>query len=372
MRSATPLLLVLASLAVEAQTTPRWRIRYSYDQDKTSLQLADLAAPANANNESLVIAVGDLWTEPRRGRPTPQAVLSRDEGKTWQTVKLPASPVSTFFVSPRLGWFVDASGSIYRTSDGARTWDRVSKLNGALRLHFFDEGLGYAVGLEKGFWKTIDGGRKWTAVPAGAEPNTKKETTAYTVIAFRNEKIGMVVGASVPQRRGPYVPRWIDPDSASARRQQPNISITIGTTDGGATWTPNTSSIFGQITQWAPAASGEALTLVEFTEGFSFPSEVYRWSLGKLERVFREEHRAVKDVAIDALGRGWIAAVEIPGDLNTLPIPGKIHVYQSLDLKNWAPIAVDYKAFGTRVMLDVRNAVRPWAATDAGQILRFE
>ena len=336
--------------------------------------MTDFAAPAPVGNESLVIAVGDLFTGSRRTtRPVPRAVLSRDDGKTWETVKLPNMASSIFFVSPRLGW-LNCSGTIYKTSDGARTWDRISRLDGALRLHFFDEGLGYAVGLQKGVWRTTDGGRKWTPIPEAAEPATKKETSAYTVIAFRDEQTGLMVGTSMPRPRGPQVPRWLDPDSASAStRQVPHVTMTLATYDGGKTWKSSSSSIFGQVTQWAVSkATAEALTLVEFTDAFAYPSEVYRWSAGKLERTYREKDRAVKDAAIDSFGRGWLAAIELPGTLNTLPIPGKLRILQSLDLKNWAEIPVDYRAYANRVLLDVRNASSPWAATDTGQILRLE
>lgn len=373
MRLTAAALLWVVGIA-QAQTAPRWRMKFEYDKDDARFAITDFAAPAPVNNESLVIAVGDVWQTRQRARPAAQAVLSRDEGKTWETAKLPGNPTSIFFVTPRLGW-LNAGGTIYRTSDGARTWTRMSKLDGALRLHFFDEGLGYAAGLEKGAWRTTDGGRKWTPVKEAADAPTKKETSAYTVIAFQDEKWGVIVGTSVPQPRGPVVPRWLDPDSSSVSvaRQVPRVTMTLATTDGGLTWKNSQASIFGQITQWA-AGNGktDGLTLVEFQDGFAYPSEVYRWSAGKLERTFREKDRAVKDVAIDPMGRGWLAAVEVPGSLNTLPIPGKVKMLQSLDLKNWVEIPVDYRAYAGRVLLDARAGVNPWIATDTGQILRLE
>ena len=90
---------------------------------------------------------------------------------------------------------------------------------------------------------------------------------------------------------------------------------------------------------------------------------------GGSSRSYRERNRNVTDIAF--LGKeGLLAAVEPPGKLYQLPIPGKLHILRSDDLQKWAEMKVDYRAFGQRAIL-ATSGTDAWVATDSGQILKL-
>jgi hypothetical protein len=114
------------------------------------------------------------------------------------------------------------------------------------------------------------------------------------------------------------------------------------------------------------------LALVEFHDAFQWPSEVYRTDArtGGSARVFREKNRAVTDVLM-AGGSGYLAAIEPPGTLRDLPIPGKLKVLTSEDLSKWVEMQVDYRAEGRRAVFAKAGTCDLWVATDAGMILKL-
>ena len=93
---------------------------------------------------------------------------------------------------------------------------------------------------------------------------------------------------------------------------------------------------------------------------------------GTVKSVIREKDRVVKDVAIDKLGRGLLGSIERKGQMGHLPIPGRLRIYQSLDLLKWAEMDVDYKAVANSVALATGDAQARFAATDTGMILKYE
>ena len=50
------------------------------------------------------------------------------------------------------------------------------------------------------------------------------------------------------------------------------------------------------------------------------------------------------DCALFPGPRAFLAAVEPPGTLNSVPIPGKVRILTSTDLTDWTEMDVDYKA----------------------------
>jgi hypothetical protein len=111
-------------------------------------------------------------------------------------------------------------------------------------------------------------------------------------------------------------------------------------------------------------------------DSFEWPAEVYRLDLrsGKSESVFKKKDRLVTDAAIfadGADGRAFLAAAEPPGRLRSAPIPGKVRMLSSANLKDWVEMPVDYRAVAQSLVLAGPDAEHLWAATDTGMILRL-
>lgn len=366
MRNAL-LLLVTVTLVAQSSAKPRWRVKYFHDKDETTLGFIDAAFVS----PTLGMAAGVLQNTQRRAAPQGVLLVTNDGGGRWTEVKLPDLPVSLFALDSGHAWMVGAE-NIWKSNEFGRAWTKLGKLKGALRVHFLDEKRGFAVGLMKSVWQTVDGGVKWTKLPEAEAPKTKAENTVYTHVTFLNAKRGIISGFSrPPRRRDSPVPDWMDPDSR--RAQVPNVTITLETTDGGKTWNPSTVSAFGQLTQVVFGPTG-GLTVIEFVDAFDYPSEVLLldFSSGKSMRTFRERDRLVKDASVDKLGRGVLAAIERRGEMGQLPIPGKVRMYESLDLRNWGEMDVDYKAVANSVTLATGDALARFAATDTGMILKYE
>lgn len=359
-----------AAVLMLAQTpagTPKWRVKYFYDKDDTALGFNDLTFVS----PTLGMASGVLVQTERRAAPQGVLLITSDGGNRWSEVKLPDVPISLFALDQGNVWMVGQE-NIWKSNEFGRTWTRLARLRGSLRVHFLDENRGFAVGVMKSIWQTVDGGKKWTKVPEAEVPKTKVENTAYTNITFLNAKRGIIAGFSrPPRRRDRNVPEWMDPDQR--RAQVPNVAITLETGDGGKTWSPATTSAFGLLTRvvFGPTAG---LSIVEFTDAFEYPSEVLLldYRNAKNARSFREKDRAVKDVSLDKLGRGLLAAIERRGEMGHLPIPGRLRIYESADLLKWNEMDVDYKATANSVVLATGDPQARFAATDTGMLLKLE
>jgi hypothetical protein len=200
-------------------------------------------------------------------------------------------------------------------------------------------------------------------------PSARKEFAGYSVIAFQNAKRGLVVGGSrPPRRRAPRAPSWMDPESPDP--QTPGSALILETRDAGQTWAPQVTSVFGQITQLVFNAKGDGLGLIEYDRDFEYGSEVYQLVKGKTARSFRDKSLAPRDVAFVPGGGAWIAAVDVPGKLTQVPIPGKVRMFYSSDQTTWTEAPVDYRAAANRLYLAASPAGEAWAATDLGMILK--
>ncbi len=91
-----------------------------------------------------------------------------------------------------------------------------------------------------------------------------------------------------------------------------------------------------------------------------------------MESLFGERDRAVTDVTLLPDGNALLAAVEPPGASNQVPIPGKLKMLRSSNLKVWEEMAVDYRAVAQRATLAAPDAEHLWVATDTGMILTLE
>jgi hypothetical protein len=91
-----------------------------------------------------------------------------------------------------------------------------------------------------------------------------------------------------------------------------------------------------------------------------------------ITRIYRDKRHAVTDLAIRANGEAYLGGVEPQGVGVRLPIPGKVRILRSLDLKLWTEDPADYRALANRVMLAKGPGDQLIAATDTGMILRLE
>src|SRR5258708_22124423 len=91
----------------------------------------------------------------------------------------------------------------------------------------------------------------------------------------------MAAGSGRRRRLGQQFPDWMDPQEAASRREWPHLAIELETHDGGKNWSPSTSSIFGRITAARFSPQGWGLGLIEFSDTFEWPSEVYSKEIGR-------------------------------------------------------------------------------------------
>ena len=360
---ALALVVLWPALAPAAE---RWRLQYFYDPAEDSeFTIADLAFPS----QRVGVAAGQLVS---RGKPKPYAVSTTDGGRTWTPMAVPDIAISLFFLNEQTGWLV-APKNIWRTADFGQKWTRLKPAPNALRVHFLDEKRGWAVGGNKSVWQTSDGGDTWTAVPEAATPESVRAHSVYGAIAFANPKDGMIVGWSKPPRPGERgnPPDWVDPEAQP--REWPGLALALQTQDGGKTWKPSETSMFGQSTELSLAADGRGLLLFEFFGRFDYPSEVYSLNLatGKIARAFRRKDRAVTDVLVTAKGPAYLAAIEPLGTLFHSPVPGKLKMLKSDDLENWEEMTVDYRAVARRACMAAPDGKSVWVATDTGMILKL-
>lgn len=378
-----PAALLLALAFEGAASAQKWTLQYFYDYNGRELHITDLAFPSATRG----IAVGEITDREGRVRQY-TAIVTSDAGAHWSLVPLKEFPRSIFFLNESAGWLVTDEG-IWFTDEAGRSWKRLSeqirrerKLFPAphsgllLRVWFLDAQHGYGVGLEKAVYETHDGGRTWKPVEEAAKPPTGAVYSVYSQIAFADERLGVIAGGYLPPRADSNaregLPDWVAPESALRRLQQPLLSIELETRDGGAKWQAGTAPVFGSIERLR-LAGRSGLAVFAYADSFAWPSEVYRMDLttGKSQSVFKQENRRVTDAAMFPDGSAILAAVEPPGRLRSAPIPGKVKLLTSTDLKTWTEMAVDYRAVAQRLVLAGPDREHMWTATDTGMILRL-
>ncbi len=359
-------LCVLMAGALAAQAPgQRWRIKYFYDEDESALQIRDIRFASERRG----VAVGVL-TEKAKGKPKPVALITSDAGDHWKLVPTKDAGFFLFFVNESLGWMV-AEKALYRTEDGGETWERANAPDGLRSVWFRDAQRGWAAGIRKGAWETSDGGKHWTRIEAASKPETNPNHTTYGWIHFTDGGWGIIAGWSRAPRRE-RMPDWLDPEVAAARREYPTSTILLQTSDGGETWRPSVTSMFGVITRVRRTDAAPGLALIQFLEQFEWPSEVYRLDRdGGSTRVYRRKDQLITDLLTTNAG-AYLAGVEKTGTLQNVPIPARLIVLRSDNFTDFYPMDVDYRAIGSRSMLADAGGKALWAATDVGMILKLE
>lgn len=360
------LLVCLFLTALTAQGQPAWRSVYVHDEDQSSLSFSAVAfAPPGC-----VIATGVMVT---KGRQKPIALVSSDSGEHFTTVPLKEFPRTVQALDATHAWLA-TEGAVWSSNDCGMTWTRLAKNGDLFRVHFLDAQRGFATGLNKTVLRTADGGKKWEKLAVAAEPAGSPERSAYTAIAFAGS-YGLISVFHEPRRPDESpIPDWMDPSSAKRRRQWPSLTLLLQTLDGGQAWKASSSSILGKIGQVRLGPQGNGLVLIGFDRAFEVPSEVYRfdYTTGKTTRLFRDKTRAITDVALLPGGQSILAGFEPPGSLYQLPIPGRVHILESVDGGNWREMKVDYRAVGRHVSLAYGAEGPVFAVTDTGMILRLD
>jgi DNA-binding sugar fermentation-stimulating protein len=113
--------------------------------------------------------------------------------------------------------------------------------------------------------------------------------------------------------------------------------------------------------------------LYEYPEGRDFTTEVCRFDVKTMKAtiVFREKNRAVVDVLTQPDGEVFLAAVEPPGPMPQVPVPGKLKILRSRSLETWTEMEVNYRAIAKNAFLAASGPSHVWVATDTGMILEM-
>jgi hypothetical protein len=146
----------------------------------------------------------------------------------------------------------------------------------------------------------------------------------------------------------------------------------LETLDGGKKWTLATIPMDGELAQLRISKQGFAVTLVLYSDPkYSIGSAVFRTLLGSSAArvVFAERDRVVTDIALLGNGGSVVAAIEPPGNSTQVPIPGKLKMLESHNLKVWREMPVDYRAVAQRAVIAAPDSQHMWVATDTGAIL---
>jgi photosystem II stability/assembly factor-like uncharacterized protein len=365
-RRSLAVIFSIAALAAEPARAQRWQIQYFYDQNDSDLTLLNLQFTSPGHG----VATGYIS---QKGKTRPAVVSTEDGGAHWSLAQVKEPGLALFLLDEKLGWMASAK-RIWKTLDGGHTWQKQRSLQDVQRLYFLTAQHGWAVAENKKIYETNDGGEKWVEIPAAAEPNSNPDTTTYGWIDFADSKTGVITGWSLRSGADATGAEWMIPETAVARRETPHLSIVLETRDGGVKWTSSTTSLFGRLVRVRLSPKGYGLGLVEFTDAFEWPSEVYRfdWTAGgKSTRVFREKNRFITDVAVLGDGTAYLAGIAKTDKLPNSPIPGKVKVLRSHDLKVWVEMEVDYRATARRTTLAVLDEEHAWMATDTGMILKW-
>ena len=122
------------------------------------------------------------------------------------------------------------------------------------------------------------------------------------------------------------------------------------------------SSLYGVVTT-IRAVGDLGLNVFGFAESFQWPSEVFsmNFSTGNSSSAYHDKDRRIFDAALFPGPTAVMAAVEPPGRLNTVPIPGKVKMLSSVNLTDWKEMEVDYRAVATTLTLAGPDRDHLWA-----------
>ncbi len=356
--------LLLAATALPALGAEgKFSRAYFYSQPATKLVISDFAFGSDRRGWALGVTLAE-------GKRYTGAMLSTtDGGAAWTLTELKFLPRTLFALDDSMLWSVDDKNDIWFSAEGGRDWRRISKQNNALRVHFLNAETGFLVGHKKTFMRTDDGGKTWRHVPEGAQAKGNPELMTYRWINFWNGKVGVVIGSTESAlRRVPRLPEYLEPEMA-AYRNQPHLITSLESRDAGATWSIDEVSAFGYLHRTVIGKDGTGLSLIKFDKSFQFGGELYAFyplMSKKSERILRLKELEFQDVLYVPGDGVYLACTE---RLGLLPVPTKVRVLHSSNMKEWKDIPVDYRALAQSIVLSATPSGKVFAALDQSTIL---
>jgi hypothetical protein len=342
------LILFFVSLTV-LSAAPRWNIQFFYDHADSNFSIEDLECPTTRH----CVAAGVIAD--KDGHERGAVVVTNDAGQHWSQYEVKEQPVSLFFLNDSLGWMVTERG-LWSTVEGGRSWSKVESRKGILQAWFLDPRHGYITGLKGLVEETTDAGKTWMKLErSGPVPDDK--SVNYDILAFQGDH-GVIIGA---------------PDSAGPGLPSPGGKMTvIETIDGGKKWSSGAIPLDGELAQLRMSDKGFVVSIILYSEPkFVVGAAVFKTQLGSPNghMIFAERDRAATDIALLSNGGAVLVAIEPPGNSTQVPIPGKLKILSSDNLKVWREMEVDYRAVAQRAIIAAPDPEHMWVATDTGAIL---
>jgi photosystem II stability/assembly factor-like uncharacterized protein len=324
---------------------PRWSIQFLYDRADSNFAIEDLECPTTRH----CVAAGLI--DDKKGHEQGTVVVTSDGGQHWSQYEVRERPLSLFFLNDSAGWMVTDRG-LWSTVEGGRSWTKIENRKGLLQAWFLDASRGYLTGLKGVAQQTTDGGKTWSKIEA-ADGVPDAQFVNYDIVAFRGRH-GVIVGAL---------------DSEAPAKGKLTVLETL---DGGAKWTSGTIPIEGELEQLRLSDQGYVVSLILYSDPkYQVASAVFETPLGKPNGrvIFAERDRAATDIALLHDGGAVLVTVEPPGNSTQVPIPGKLKILKSGNMKVWQEMDVDYRAVAQRAVIAAPDAEHMWVATDTGAIL---
>lgn len=346
----------------------RWRPVFEFDEMERAVVFNDCRFLGSERG----IAAG-LVTSLRSGSTAGYAILTRDGGQQWTSLKIKDTPLSLFWGPNAALWMV-GEDDLWYSAEAGLVWEK-RKLPSAgriLRVHFLDDRRGWAYGIGKHLFYTSDGGRRWEKVAEFAALDLRDEHTSWSALQFITPEIGLLIGNFTPPRRDRQrFPDWMNPAEAS-RRLIPTTTLAAETRDGGRTWKIHRSSSFGAAVGLR-VAGDRGLIVYHYNNTFEFSSEVMEadFTTGKSWPIFRRKDTLVYDAVPLPGGGAVLAGFSVPPAMAFLPVSRPLTIVWSDNGRDWVRQRVHYRASGKRAMLASATPAHMWCATDEGMILRL-
>ena len=357
-RISSPLICVnLWLILFSLSAAPRWNIQFAYDRADSNFAIEDLECPTPQH----CVAAGLI--DDKKGREQGAVVVTSDGGSHWSQYEVKEHPVSLFFLNDGQGWMVTDRG-LWSTVEGGRTWIKIESRKGILQAWFLDANHGYITGLKGLVQETSDGGKTWVQLPVtGKAPDAL--SLNYDIISFQGAH-GIIVGAS--DQAPPVL-------SNPGTEQSPTGKLVVlETHDSGKNWSYGTIPMFGELAQLRISDKSFVVSLVLYSDPkYPVSSAVVKTPLGSPEGrlIFAERDRVATDIALLSDGGAVLVTIEPPGNSTQVPIPGKLKILESANLKVWQEMDVDYRAVAQRAVIAAPDAQHMWVATDTGTILKL-